>query len=90
MPARTGDEFLKGLRDGREIWVGAERVEDVTGHPALRGAAETVAAIYDLQLAAADRLSYDRPRYRQFNRGQPSRSPTLATISTAAITRYKP
>ncbi len=54
MPARTGREFLAGLRDGREVWVGAERVTDVVEHPALRGAARTVAAIYDLQHEAAE------------------------------------
>ena len=37
MPARTGKEFLGGLRGGREIWVDGERVSDVVDHPALRG-----------------------------------------------------
>jgi 4-hydroxyphenylacetate 3-monooxygenase len=54
MPARTGREFLEGLRDGREVWVGAEKVADIAGHPSLSGAARTVAAIYDLQHEAAD------------------------------------
>ena len=53
MPARTGQEFLEGLRDGREVWVGAEKVEDPRQHPALAGAAQTVAAIFDLQHEAA-------------------------------------
>ena len=29
MPARTGKEFLLGLKDDRQIWVGGERVRDV-------------------------------------------------------------
>jgi aromatic ring hydroxylase len=37
------------LRDGREIWLGGERVVDVTAHPLLRGAALTIAALYALQ-----------------------------------------
>ena len=35
MPARTGKEFLKGLRGPREIWVDGERVTDVAAHPKL-------------------------------------------------------
>ncbi|PYN03826.1 MAG: hypothetical protein DME07_05390 [Candidatus Rokuibacteriota bacterium] len=33
----TGKEFLESLRDGREIWIYGERVEDVTTHPAVSG-----------------------------------------------------
>jgi 4-hydroxyphenylacetate 3-monooxygenase len=32
----TGAEYLESLRDGREIWLYGERVEDVTTHPAFR------------------------------------------------------
>jgi 4-hydroxyphenylacetate 3-monooxygenase/anthranilate 3-monooxygenase (FAD)/4-hydroxyphenylacetate 3-monooxygenase len=42
MPARTGKEFLQGLEDERQIWVGEERVRDVAAHPALAGAARFV------------------------------------------------
>ena len=36
MGARTGEEFLKGLQARRrEVWLGDERVDDVTEHPAL-------------------------------------------------------
>jgi aromatic ring hydroxylase len=48
MPARTGADFLRGLRDKREVWLGGERVTDPMEHPALRGAAEAIAAVYDL------------------------------------------
>ena len=54
MPARTGKEFLGGLRGGREIWVDGERVSDVVDHPALRGAAHALAEVYDLQHRHAD------------------------------------
>ena len=50
MGARTGAEFLDGLRKTRrEIWVDGEKVADVTAHPKLRGGAESIAAIYDRQ-----------------------------------------
>jgi 4-hydroxyphenylacetate 3-monooxygenase oxygenase component len=51
MAARTGEQFLAGLRDGREIWLGDHRVADVTTDPALAGAARTMAELFDLQHA---------------------------------------
>ena len=55
MPARTGRQFLAGLKkDGREIWVGDERVDDATEHPAFRGAAHALAGVFDLQYKEAD------------------------------------
>ena len=29
----TSEEYLESLRDGREIWIYGERVDDVTTHP---------------------------------------------------------
>jgi 4-hydroxyphenylacetate 3-monooxygenase len=43
----TGEEYLESLRDGREVWIDGERVEDVTTHPAFRNAARSVARLYD-------------------------------------------
>ena len=51
MGARTGEQFLKSLRDGRELWVDGERVPDPTAHPALAGAAHLLAEVFDLQHA---------------------------------------
>ncbi|MDR3530416.1 MAG: 4-hydroxyphenylacetate 3-hydroxylase N-terminal domain-containing protein [Rhodopila sp.] len=48
MPARTGAQFLRGLRDNREVWLAGQRVTDPMDHPALRGAAEAIAATFDL------------------------------------------
>lgn len=31
----TGEEYLKSLQDGREIYIYGERVKDVTTHPAV-------------------------------------------------------
>jgi 4-hydroxyphenylacetate 3-monooxygenase len=50
MPARTGREYLQGLRDQeREVWLGGERVKDVTTHPGLRRGALAIATLYDMQ-----------------------------------------
>ena len=54
MPARTGEQFLRGLRDSREVWLGSERVTDPASHPALAGAAHAIAAVFDLQHARPD------------------------------------
>lgn len=49
MPIRRGNEYLESLRDGRQVWLRGQRVEDVTTHAALAGCAHSVAAVYDLQ-----------------------------------------
>ena len=50
MPARTGQEYINGLKEHpREVWIDGERVEDVTTHPALRNGVKSVAALYDMQ-----------------------------------------
>src|SRR6202007_1308488 len=58
---RTGREHLETLRDGRVVYVGGERIDDVTRHPAFREAARTVAGIYDLKADPAHRagLTYE-------------------------------
>jgi 4-hydroxyphenylacetate 3-monooxygenase len=52
---RSGKEHLETLRDGRIVYVGSERIDDVTRHPVFRGAARTVAAIYDMKADPANR-----------------------------------
>ena len=50
MGARTGKQYLAGLREQeREVWLGGERVKDVTTHPGLKGGARAIAALYDMQ-----------------------------------------
>jgi len=58
---RSGKEHLESLRDGRVIYIGSERVDDVTRHPAFRNAAGTVAGLYDLKADPANRcdLTYE-------------------------------
>ena len=43
----TGEEYLESLRDGREIWIYGEKVDDVTAHPAFRNGVRSVARLYD-------------------------------------------
>jgi 4-hydroxyphenylacetate 3-monooxygenase len=50
MPARTGQQYINGLREQeREVWLGGERVRDVTTHPGLAGGVRAIAALYDMQ-----------------------------------------
>jgi 4-hydroxyphenylacetate 3-monooxygenase len=51
----TGDDYLASIRDGRRVFVGGERVDDVTSHPAFRNAARSFAMIYDRKRAAENR-----------------------------------
>ena len=68
MGARTGSQFLDGLRKTkREIWVDGERIEDVTAHPKLRGGAASLAAIFDRQHAHAAECLFTHP-----DSGQPT------------------
>jgi len=53
MPARRGQDYLKGLQEQeREIWLGGERVKDATTHPGLRHGAQAIASLYDMQYDA--------------------------------------
>ncbi|MEV6122711.1 4-hydroxyphenylacetate 3-hydroxylase N-terminal domain-containing protein [Streptomyces sp. NPDC052077] len=47
--AMTGDDFRASLDDGREVWLGGERVRDVAAHPELRGAVDRIAHLLDLR-----------------------------------------
>src|SRR5438874_1718289 len=48
---KSGKEHLKSLRDGRVVYIGSEKVGDVTTHPAFRNAARSMADIYDMKAA---------------------------------------
>jgi 4-hydroxyphenylacetate 3-monooxygenase len=43
----TGEEYLASLRDGREVYLYGERIDDVTSHPAFRNSARSIARLYD-------------------------------------------
>src|SRR2546421_4778146 len=51
---KSGSEHLESLRDGRVVYIGSERVDDVTTHPGFRNGARSMAAIYDLKKANPD------------------------------------
>ena len=62
MGARTGSQFLEGLRKTkREIWVDGERIDDVTLHPKLCGAAHSLAGIFDRQHTYAKECLFTHP-----------------------------
>lgn len=45
---RTGAEYKESIRDGREVWIDGEKVDDVTTHPAFKPIVDARARIYDL------------------------------------------
>src|SRR5713101_4847439 len=50
MPARTGRQYLNGLREqDREVLLAGERVKDPTTHPGLKNGAQAIASLYDMQ-----------------------------------------
>lgn len=46
---RTGADYRESLRDGREIWINGERVDDPSTHPQLKPIVDVRAHIYDMQ-----------------------------------------
>jgi 4-hydroxyphenylacetate 3-monooxygenase len=67
---KTGAQHLESLRDGRVVYIGSERVDDVTTHPAFRNAAASIAAIYDMKADPANRelMTYEEEgrRYSRY------------------------
>ncbi len=64
MPARTGAEYLAGLREQpREIWLDGRRIDDVTEFPGLANGARSIAGLYDMQRSpgVASAMTYTSP-----------------------------
>src|ERR1700674_3447263 len=64
MPARTGRQYLNGLREqDREVWLAGERARDVTTHPGLKNGARAIASLYDMQSdpKLRDEMTYVSP-----------------------------
>src|SRR5246127_5710832 len=61
---RTGAEYLRSLKDGRQVFLDGERVKDVTAHPAFRGAARSIANLYDIAAAPElrERMTFPSPK----------------------------
>ncbi len=49
MSIRHGADYIEALRDGREVWHGGRRIDDVTAHPGFSGTIKTLASLYDKQ-----------------------------------------
>lgn len=60
---RTGDEYLRSLNDGRNVYVDGEKVKDVTQHPAFAEAARSAAKLYDLAAdpSMSSRMTFELP-----------------------------
>ncbi|WP_461418638.1 4-hydroxyphenylacetate 3-hydroxylase N-terminal domain-containing protein, partial [Gordonia sp. GN26] len=57
----TGDEYIESIRDGREIYLHGERVEDITTHPAFRNPIRMTARLYDSMHDPATRAKVTVP-----------------------------
>lgn len=57
---RTGNDYLDSIRDGRQVWIDGERVEDVATHPAFKPIVDIRARIYDMghEEATKDIMTY--------------------------------
>lgn len=58
---KTGEQYRDSIRDGRDVWINGERVEDVPSHPAFKPVIDARARIYDMQHDAAtqDVMTYE-------------------------------
>jgi len=63
MPIRTAEQYLDSLRDDREVYIGGDRVKDVTKDTRFAGAAETMADLLQMQheSSSQDLLTYSSP-----------------------------
>ena len=63
MPIRTGLDFLESLKDGRDISIEGERVEDIAADPRFAGAARAMGHLMELQhdSALTDIMTYTSP-----------------------------
>ena len=61
---RSGEDYLRSLKDGRHVYADGELVKDVTTHPAFREAAKSVAHLFDVAAAPENRevMTYPSPR----------------------------
>jgi 4-hydroxyphenylacetate 3-monooxygenase len=61
---RTGADYLRSLNDGRRVFVDGEAVKNVSAHPAFRGAARSIASLYDIAAApeSRERMTFVSPK----------------------------
>jgi len=60
MTARTGQQYIEGLKDNRTVWLGAEKV-DVVSHAAFAGSLGGMAGYFDWQHKYADDCLVEDP-----------------------------
>jgi 4-hydroxyphenylacetate 3-monooxygenase len=60
---RTGAEYLRSLKDGRQVFVDGEQVDDVAAHPAFGSAARSLAHLFDIaaQPEMRERMTFVSP-----------------------------
>ena len=75
-PARN---ILESLRDGREVYIYGERVDDVTTHPAFRNAARSIARLYDALHDPQDQGRADLPDRHRLAAASPTNSSASRT-----------
>jgi len=57
--ARSGNNYLSALKKlGAEIWLGNERIRDVTTHPAFVSRARATASLYDMQIENPEAMTF--------------------------------
>ena len=63
MGLRTGQQYLDGLKDDRQIWYDGKQIGDPTSEPGLRNTAKTVTQYYDFQNTPGleDLVTYETP-----------------------------
>ena len=62
---RTGASYLASIKnDGRSVFCDGELIRDVTTHPAFRGAARSLARLFDVAAdpANADVMTFPSPK----------------------------
>lgn len=61
---RSGDDYIRALKDNRAVYLDGGRVEDVTTHPAFAAAIKSVAGLYDIANDPTNRelMTFPSPR----------------------------
>jgi 4-hydroxyphenylacetate 3-monooxygenase len=81
---RSGNDYLQSIKnDGRQVFIDAECVGDVTEHPAFREATRSIARLYDVVADPANRdlLTYPSPKT-----GEPVNKAFMIPRSAADLT----
>ncbi|HLR40999.1 MAG TPA: 4-hydroxyphenylacetate 3-monooxygenase, oxygenase component [Virgibacillus sp.] len=62
MGAKTGQQYINRLKEANNnVYIHGERVDDVTEHPAFKGAIQSMAKLYDLQHEKQEKMLYTSP-----------------------------